>query len=280
MVLDPSTDLLTIKEAAALLKVSEASLRRWTNAGRLECLRLGAKRERRFRRTDLLAFLDARDGGTGADAVRSSESRPSEVVLEGVAIEYGNHICALYENDLGRLKWSVPFLSDGLRGGEGCFLIASEAVREDILANLGLDRDEVESGLRRGPPGLERRHPRRRGYVPFRRAQPGDGDARGSTDLSAPGRHDVVSRPRDEQRGAQRLRDALQPRHRPPLSPGQRLSVRRARFHRSGGAACPEVPRGYFQVPAVAVSRALGPFARRREVSARRVSSGASTDMA
>ena len=39
---DPDSDLLNIKEAAALLKVSEASLRRWTNAGRLACLRLGA----------------------------------------------------------------------------------------------------------------------------------------------------------------------------------------------------------------------------------------------
>ncbi|OLC08841.1 MAG: hypothetical protein AUH41_07175 [Gemmatimonadetes bacterium 13_1_40CM_66_11] len=50
-------DLLDIKEAAAFLRVSETSLRRWTNAGRLRCFRIGGRRERRFRRADLEAFL-------------------------------------------------------------------------------------------------------------------------------------------------------------------------------------------------------------------------------
>lgn len=128
---DPNSDLLNIKEAAALLKVSEASLRRWTNTGHLVCLRLGAKRERRFRREDLIAFLEDRDV-----AAASPSPRPTTVMLEGVAIEYGNHICTLYENDAGRLKWSVPFLLDGLRGGEGCFLIATQAVRDEILGHV------------------------------------------------------------------------------------------------------------------------------------------------
>ncbi len=131
---DPNSDLLNIKEAAALLKVSEASLRRWTNAGKLACLRLGAKRERRFRREDLMAFLEVREA---PGAAIPPSSRPTEVLLEGIAIEYGNHICTLYENDLGRLKWSVPFLTDGLRNGDGCFLIATKAVREEILGHIG-----------------------------------------------------------------------------------------------------------------------------------------------
>ncbi|MCG8357294.1 MAG: MEDS domain-containing protein [Kiloniellales bacterium] len=143
---DPNSDLLNIKEAAALLKVSEASLRRWTNAGRLACLRLGAKRERRFRRADLMAFLEEREGA----AAPSAAARPSEVVLEGIAIEYGNHICTLYENDLGRLKWSVPFLADGLRHGEGCFLIATEAVRDEILSHIGEAYDGLPQALDRG----------------------------------------------------------------------------------------------------------------------------------
>ncbi len=131
---DAEGDLLNIKEAAALLKVSEASLRRWTNAGQLACLRLGAKRERRFRRADLIAFLENR--ATPAEAPAATAGRATEVLLEGIAIEYGNHICTLYENDLGRLKWSVPFLSDGLRNGEGCFLIATPATRQEILAEI------------------------------------------------------------------------------------------------------------------------------------------------
>ena len=51
-------DFLDIKQAARLLQVSETSLRRWTNAGLLACLRIGRKRERRFRRADLVAFME------------------------------------------------------------------------------------------------------------------------------------------------------------------------------------------------------------------------------
>lgn len=144
---DPSSDLLNIKEAAALLKVSEASLRRWTNTGRLACLRIGAKRERRFRRGDLMAFLEDR---ATPEASETRKARPAEVLLEGVSIEYGNHLCTLYENDLGRLKWSVPFLADGLRNGEGCFLIATKPVRDEILNNISAVWDGVEEAERSG----------------------------------------------------------------------------------------------------------------------------------
>jgi excisionase family DNA binding protein len=61
-------DLLDIKQAARFLQVSETSLRRWTNAGRLACHRVGRKRERRFRRADLLAFMEYQP------AQRSAES--------------------------------------------------------------------------------------------------------------------------------------------------------------------------------------------------------------
>jgi len=142
---DPNSELLNIKEAAALLKVSEASLRRWTNAGQLACSRLGAKRVRRFRRQDLMAFLEERE--TSAAPARN---RPSEVLLEGIAIEYGNHICTLYENDLGRLKWSVPFLVDGLRNGDNCFLVGTKAVREEILGHMSEVWDKVPQALDQG----------------------------------------------------------------------------------------------------------------------------------
>jgi transcriptional repressor of dcmA and dcmR len=143
---DQTSELLNIKEAAALLKVSEASLRRWTNSGRLACLRLGAKRERRFRREDLMAFLEEREAPV--DAPKSN--RPTEVLLEGIAIEYGNHICTLYENDLGRLKWSVPFLVDGLRNGDNCFLIGTKAVREEIIGHIAEVWDKVPQALDQG----------------------------------------------------------------------------------------------------------------------------------
>jgi len=145
---EAGSDLLNIKEAAALLKVSEASLRRWTNAGLLACLRLGAKRERRFRREDLLSFLESREAPAARTAATARP--PAEVLLEGIAIAYGNHICTLYENDLGRLKWSVPFLADGLRNGEGCFLIATKAARDEILGHIGEVWDGIEEAIDQG----------------------------------------------------------------------------------------------------------------------------------
>ena len=41
--------LLNMKQAARMLNVSAVSLRRWTNAGKLACLRVGPKRERQRR---------------------------------------------------------------------------------------------------------------------------------------------------------------------------------------------------------------------------------------
>lgn len=129
-------ELLNIKEAAAYLRVSEASLRRWTNVGKLDCLRLGAKRERRFRHEDLEKFLERRDQPSEAAQITARKPKTTEVLLEGVSIEHGNHICTLYENDLGRIKWAVPFLIDGLNCGDCCFLVSTVATRDEILSHV------------------------------------------------------------------------------------------------------------------------------------------------
>src|SRR5207253_5203682 len=83
-------DLLDIKQAAQFLKVSETSLRRWTNSGRLACLRVGRKRERRFRRTDLLAFVEPQP------VAGPAPTRPT-----------GSHMCGLYASDLSRVDLAV-----------------------------------------------------------------------------------------------------------------------------------------------------------------------------
>lgn len=54
--------LLTTREVAKLLKVSEASVRRWSSRGRLRCYRLGPGRERRFLLDEVLAFLQREEG--------------------------------------------------------------------------------------------------------------------------------------------------------------------------------------------------------------------------
>jgi excisionase family DNA binding protein len=50
--------MLTITEAADLLGVSCTSLRRYANEGRIRVYRVGSGRHRRFRKRDVLAYLE------------------------------------------------------------------------------------------------------------------------------------------------------------------------------------------------------------------------------
>src|SRR5712671_6988625 len=106
-------ELLDIAQAAALLQVSEASLRRWTNAGRLPCLRIGGRRERRVRRAHLIAFM---------------ESHPSAAPA--------GHVCGLYTSDTGRTRQAAGLLAQGLEAGSVCFFAARPDVREHVFTLL------------------------------------------------------------------------------------------------------------------------------------------------
>ena len=145
-------EFFNIKQAAKFLNVSEISLRRWTDSGKLKCLRVGGKRERRFRRDDLLQFLgmDAQSRSLNTQDNEQKISKSNQIMLEGMAIDQGNHLCALYESDIGCLKLSIPFLSDGLRAGDHCYLIAAKSVQKRILKHLndtGVDVDTyIEDG--------------------------------------------------------------------------------------------------------------------------------------
>jgi transcriptional repressor of dcmA and dcmR len=116
--------LLDIKQAADFLQVSETSLRRWTNSGRLACLRVGHRRERRFRRADLLAF---------------AEQQPGVPPRAGVAWRVagsGAHLLGVYGTDRGRADLATSFLADGFREGRACFLLAPRVVQGDIWSQL------------------------------------------------------------------------------------------------------------------------------------------------
>ncbi len=86
------------------------SLRRWTNSGRLPCFRVGGRRERRFRRADLLALLE-----------RSGE--PAR------APPAPGHLCALYTTLAARERRAAAFLAEGLEAGGMCFFAAEPAAR-------------------------------------------------------------------------------------------------------------------------------------------------------
>jgi excisionase family DNA binding protein len=131
-----NTSLLNTREAAHFLRVSEASIRRWSDSGLLPAQRVGRRKERRFVRKELESFL-ARPTGD----VQLTANEPTAVNVGGTSIPLRSHLAPIYSTDLGRLRLSVPFLADGLRAGQPCFLEATGAVLERYAEALANDHD-------------------------------------------------------------------------------------------------------------------------------------------
>lgn len=50
--------LLNIKQVSQILGVHPDTLREWDNTGRLKAVRLGSRRDRRWRREDILKIIE------------------------------------------------------------------------------------------------------------------------------------------------------------------------------------------------------------------------------
>lgn len=50
-------ELLTMKETCGLLKVHANTLRQWDKKGILKAVRFGARRDRRYKKEDVLKFI-------------------------------------------------------------------------------------------------------------------------------------------------------------------------------------------------------------------------------
>ena len=126
--------LLNTAEAATFLRVSEASIRRWADAGLLPTRRVGGRRERRFTEPDLVQFLN-RGSGTPA--------REEGINVGGVMVPTPGHLATFHITDAGALRLTVPFLADGLRAGEPSFLVAMDSVlqryEEALAQQEGVD---------------------------------------------------------------------------------------------------------------------------------------------
>src|SRR4029077_2665896 len=139
-----SDKLLNTEEAARFLRVSEASIRRWSDAGLLPVRRIGGRRERRFREADLIPYLGAAGApsGTTAGAVRA------EVVVGGVPLPLHSHLATFYNSDAGRLRLTIPFLADGIRAGQPCFLAASSEVLGAYLDALRQESIDIDAAIK------------------------------------------------------------------------------------------------------------------------------------
>lgn len=54
-------ELLTLSEAAKILKVHPNTLRLWDKSGILKAVRIGVKKVRRYRKQDIEAFIDKKN---------------------------------------------------------------------------------------------------------------------------------------------------------------------------------------------------------------------------
>lgn len=136
---------LDVKAAARLLGVSETSLRRWTNSGRLACFRVGGRRERRFRRADLLTFMEGHSGSpTEAGATRA------RTLLHGGPhgrCQQGKHLCAFYHHEADQAAQAARFLWDGLAPGTVSFLVTTPDARDAVLERLQARRPSVQDDI-------------------------------------------------------------------------------------------------------------------------------------
>lgn len=56
--LDKLPDILTLKQACEVLNCHPNTLRKWDNNGFLKAMRFGARKDRRYRKEDILNFLN------------------------------------------------------------------------------------------------------------------------------------------------------------------------------------------------------------------------------
>ena len=109
---------LSTLQAAKRLGVSEASVRRWSDRGLLPVQRVGKRLERRFKPEHVERFAaPARPGPPLA-------SGPTRVTLAGQTVEVATHLATLYDSDAARTRLAAPFLAEGIRAGQPCFLMA------------------------------------------------------------------------------------------------------------------------------------------------------------
>ena len=118
--------MLNTAEAARYLRVSQASIRRWADSGRLPATRVGGRRERRFKESDLVAFLE-----------RAPSERDDVISVGGARVPVPGHLAAFYSSDDGGLRLTIPFLAEGLRAGQPCILVAKEPMAARYTKALG-----------------------------------------------------------------------------------------------------------------------------------------------
>ena len=140
-----SENLLTTAEAATFLRSSQASVRRWADAGLLTASRIGRRGARRFREEDLLKFMGRSPVGSWPAA---TPGLPRALSFQGMAVRLGSHLASFYGTDTGRLRVGLPFLREGLLANQTCLLYAAGVFRDECLRALKSEQVDVVAAIK------------------------------------------------------------------------------------------------------------------------------------
>ena len=131
---------LTITEAAEFLQVSEISLRRWTNSGKLRCFRVGGRSERRFLKEDLLAFMQT----------MNLQSRPQMAQTNSDTVSEERHICLFFVNQNEQWQMMRTYLLEHLGAGVPVLYIQDSTPSERLIELLRAEGLPVDDLITRG----------------------------------------------------------------------------------------------------------------------------------
>lgn len=136
---------LTIAEAAEFLHVSETSLRRWTNSGKLRCFRVGGRNERRFLMDDLLAFMPY--SGI-AELSKQRAADPPQTIPDGES--HQRHICLFFLNPDEQWQMLRPYILEHLNANVPVLYIQDGGPPYRILELLRAEGLPLEDLIARG----------------------------------------------------------------------------------------------------------------------------------
>jgi transcriptional repressor of dcmA and dcmR len=131
--------LLDTKDAAGFLKVSEMTIRRWTNSGKLKCYRVGGKRARRFYISDLEQLLHD-----------SKNNRLKPLGFGGQRVPDGSHMTHFYAGKEEAFGVSIPYLLEGIERGEALLAVMPPDKSTELIKNIERQRHPVGNWLKSG----------------------------------------------------------------------------------------------------------------------------------
>jgi excisionase family DNA binding protein len=136
---------LTIAEAAEFLHVSQTSLRRWSNSGKLRSFRVGGRNERRFLRDDLLAFMSSEVSQPQLEKPPAAETHPLPT-----NVTYQGHISLFYLTPEEQWQMLRPYMLEHLKTNLPVLYIEDGAPPYRILDLLRAEGLPLEDLIARG----------------------------------------------------------------------------------------------------------------------------------